>query len=73
MAYYPVTRKFTIEIEVSITAHVETGGGYADEPPWSEVTDIEIDTVDVGGVSVLTFGNEMKNALRIAAYKEMEE
>ena len=73
MPYHPVTRKFTIEIEVSITAHIETGGGYDDEPPWSEITDIEIDSVDVGGVSVLTFGNEMKNALRIAAYKEMEE
>ena len=73
MPYHATTRKFTIEIEVHTTVHTETGGGYADEPPWAEIADIEIDQVDVGDNTVISIGHTMKLALRDAAYKEFSE
>ena len=73
MPYEYEERTFTIEIEVTARAHIETGGGYDDEPPWAEITDIEIEQVDVGNNIVVAIGYAMKLALRAAAYEEFEE
>ena len=49
MPYHTETRKFTIEVEVTATATIETGGGYSDEPEWTGVGHIEIDSVTYNG------------------------
>ena len=72
MPYHTETRTFTIEVEVTATATIETGGGYSDEPRWTSVDRVYIDTVHVAGVivpSLLGIGD----AVIIAAKEEFSE
>ena len=72
MAYHTETRTFTIEIEVTATATIETGGGYSDEPAWTEIDRVLIDKVFVGGDRVTSFA-EMESIMIDAAKEEFSE
>jgi len=49
MPKYTETRTFTMEIEVTATATIETGGGFSDEPAWSMIDNVEIEGVNYNG------------------------
>lgn len=72
MPYTHETRTFTIEVEVTARAHIQTGGSSAhdsDEPPWAEITEIEIDYIDIGGKRLI--GNVgIYDAIKNAAFEE---
>ena len=72
MPYEYEERRVTIEIEVIARAHIETGGGYDDEPPWAEIQSIEIDYIDIGTDRVMTAA-QLKPFIIAAAYLEFEE
>lgn len=72
MPYEYQDRTFTIEIEVTARAHIETGGGYDDEPPWADIQSIEIDFIDIGTDRVITAA-QLKPFIIAAAYLEFEE
>lgn len=75
MPYTHETRTFTIEVEVTARAHIKTGGSSAhdsDDPPWAEITEVEIDYVDICGErSIGLIG--VYAAIRGAAEREFEE
>ena len=73
MSYTHEDKTFTIEITVHSRAHIETGGGYVDEPPWAEIDDIEIDYVEVNGHKVVAIGETMRKILTDAATEEFME
>ena len=74
MAYHTETRTFTIEVEVTARAHIETCGGYSDEPPWAEIDEIEIDYIDVGPYEkVVAIGGTMRDILTKLAKEEFSE
>jgi len=70
MPYTHETRTFKVEIEVTARAHIETGGGYSDEPPWAEIQEIEIDYVEVGGEKIGNLCFRIRDALTNLAYEE---
>lgn len=75
MPYTHETRTFTIEVEVTARAHIQTGGSSAhdsDDPPWAEITEVEIDYVDICGErSIGPIG--VYAAIMGAAEREFEE
>ena len=71
-------RTFTIEVVVHARALIETGGysnggGYTDEPPWTEIDEIEIDYIEIFGHKIVGLTGETKAALIEAAYEEFAE
>lgn len=72
-------RKFTVDVTVHARAHIETGGysghgGYTDEPPWSEIDEIEIDYIEVGPYDkVIMLGATMRDILAKLAEDEFME
>jgi hypothetical protein len=70
-------RTFTIEVTVHARAHIESGGyysagGYTDEPPWTEIDEIEIDYIEIFGHKIVGLTGKTKSALIEAAYEEFE-
>ena len=72
MPYTHETRTFTVEIEVTATATIETGGGYSDEPPWANFDGVAINRIDVNGLTVMNY-DTMSKALIDAAKEEFCE
>jgi hypothetical protein len=72
-------RTFTIEVTVHARAYIETGGysgggGYTDEPPWTEIDEIEIDYIEVGPYDkVINIGATMRDILSKLAEEEFAE
>jgi hypothetical protein len=72
-------RTFTIEVTVHARAFIETGGyssggGHTDEPPWSEIDEIEIDYIEVGPYDkVINIGATMRDILTKLAEEEFAE
>jgi hypothetical protein len=70
------TRTFRVEIEVTARAEIEHGGSSAhnsDEPPWTEIDEIEIDYIEIFGHKIVGLTGETKSALIEAAYEEFAE
>jgi hypothetical protein len=68
-------RTFTVEVTVHARAFMSHGGSSAhdsDEPPWSEIDDIEIDYIEIFGHKIVGLTGETKSALIDAAYEEFE-
>ena len=72
MAYHTETRTFIIEVEVTATATVETGGGYSDEPRWTSVDRVLIDRIFADGVEVASLAR-MEDIMLNAAKEEFSE
>jgi hypothetical protein len=71
-------RTFTVEVTVHARAHIETGvyvvNGYTDEPPWTEIDEIEIDYIEVGPYDkVISIGATMRDILTKLAEEEFAE
>jgi hypothetical protein len=69
-------RTFLIEIEVTARAFMSHGGSSShdsDDPPWSEIDDIEIDYIEIFGHKIVGLNTETKSALIEAAYEEFAE
>jgi hypothetical protein len=69
-------RTFTVEVTVHARAYIETGGSSAhdsDEPPWTEIDEIEIDYIEIFGHKIVGLIGETKSALIDAAYEEFAE
>jgi hypothetical protein len=67
------TRTFRVEIEITARADIDHGGSSAhdsDEPPWCEVTDINIDMVDVWGHVMMLPTGQFGDILKELAYEE---
>jgi len=73
MSYTHETKTFKVEIKVTARAHIETGGGYSDEPPWAEIQEIEIDYVEFGGYKVVYMGGTIREVLTKLAEEEFRE
>jgi hypothetical protein len=70
MPYTHKTKTFRVEMEVTARAHIETGGGSWDDPPWAEINEIEIDCVEFGGYRVVNIGGSMRDVLTKLALEE---
>jgi hypothetical protein len=70
-------RTFTIEVTVHARAFMSHGGSSAhdsDEPPWTEIDEIEIDYIEVGPYDkVINIGATMRDILTKLAYEEFAE
>lgn len=76
MPRYTEDRTFTVEVTVHARAHIKTGGSSShdsDEPPWTEIDEIEIDCIEIFGHNIVGLTNETKSALIEAAYEEFAE
>jgi hypothetical protein len=76
MPRYTEDLTFTIEITVHARAFMSHGGSSAhdsDEPPWTEIDDIEIDYIEIFGHKIVELNTETKSALIEASYEEFAE
>ena len=76
MPRYTEDRTFTVEVVVHAHAHIETGGSSAhdsDEPPWTEIDEIEIDYIEIGPYDkVINIGATMRDILAKLAEEEFD-